>query len=274
MICKIIRNIYIANSYKITIAAGVDAPFVIALLYYFIKKSYKEHYKHQPAVIIKNYLHEIDNLNVESPNKIISIVDEKYVSQKPLIYKIEKLKKAISDNDFIIRDMNDTEIYYSKEILIGCFICSNENHEPLVSIKASSESDVKRKIYLGKKTDICIGSMKPLNSKVLKKYVLEFLNKDTNTNEQFIMNCDKDYFYSTILYDNGQGNTCIIAKIIKNQYNKRHYTIEIAPGVDSLYILGVALYFGYKSDMHYCGISLKNDYLNLIRNALNSGNNN
>jgi len=253
MVCKIERNIYYANNYKVTIAAGVDVAFVIALSFIFIKRSFKENSKKQPAVIKKNYLTEIAYRTVESPIKPISIVDEKYVTQKPLLYKIEKEKKILSDYNYRIKDIDDTEIYLSKEKLRGSVIY-NKNNEPIIGITDSYDSVIQRKINLGKKDDMCIGSIKLVNSNVLNKFILEFLNKDTGIYESFMMNCDPDYFIGIIFYDNGQGNTYLVAKILKDQYNKYQYTVEIAPGVDNIYIIATCIHFIENSLAYYSSL--------------------
>jgi len=48
MVCKIIKNLYYTNYYKVEIAAGIDAPLMMALTCFFMKKSVKENKEKYP----------------------------------------------------------------------------------------------------------------------------------------------------------------------------------------------------------------------------------
>jgi len=80
-------------------------------------------------------------------------------------------------------------------------------------------------------------------SRVLNKYSLQVLNKDTNIFENFIINCDPFFYYCYILYLNGDGQVSLVCKVIKDQYEKYDYQIEIAPGIDQMVMISASIYF-------------------------------
>ena len=176
------------------------------------------------------------------------------------MFKIEKVKAITSDYDFRIYNMDDVELYKSKQKLLKQVLQLSENDEPIISIVDSTGERIKKRIFLGKKEEQCVGNIREIKSNVLNKYSIEFLNSKTEIFESFTMNCDIDFYTCTILYDNNQGKISLVARIFKDQYEKRYYQLEIAPGVDQMIIFAAAIYFTTKSSNVLSYENNKNNY--------------
>jgi len=243
MVCRIVKNLYFANYYKIEIAAGIDASLMMALTCFFMKKSMKENKGKYPEVPSKQFFDSIQWKPVERPLNNIPIVDSKYISEQPQVFTIKKEKKAFAENFCKILGTDGKIKYKVDEKSFKTILYDVSTDEAILNISETTDSDIKRKIWSSKKREKCFGQISAMYSRVLNKYSIQLLNKDTNIYEKFIMNCDPFFYYCDILYLNGNGQVSLVCKVVKDQYEKFDYQIEIAPGVDSMMMIAASIYF-------------------------------
>jgi len=236
LICRIIRNLYYTNCYKVEIASGIDITLIITLVCFFMKNSYKTNKGKYPEVPYRNFFNSICQKQVERPLNNIITMDSNYISEKPVIFNLVKNKKVLSDYFCTINGMDKT--YVLKENLVKDVLLDASTDKPI--FKTSG-----RKFWVD---EDCVSSIHSMTSRCLNKYSVDILNKNTNKMEKFVMNCDPFFYYGYILYLNENGQVSLVCKITKDQYEKYDYQIEIAPGIDYMMMIAVCLHFVGESD--------------------------
>jgi len=189
------------------------------------------------------YSDQLMSKSVISPDKEIVIVDEDYISKEPTTI-IFNIKENFS-YEFEILDSNGKECYRTKaKSLSDTRFVYDLKDKPLVSIKEGFTTD---KIFSEKKTKKEIAKIKPKNSTKAHKYEIEYSNKATRKDEILNMNCSNSF--TAIGIFNGrekEGATmvCRIRRTSEEKFlsSKYQYTMEIAPNVDTLFMITLGIY--------------------------------
>ncbi|KAL6599407.1 tubby C-terminal-like domain-containing protein [Neocallimastix sp. 'constans'] len=184
---------------------------------------------------------------LSSPKNSIVVIDEKYTYKHPITLVLNE-KVSPTGNDFDIESSSGVTYFKcrGKGLSVGNDKVFYDNEKnPLFMIRNKFFS-VKKKlnIYEGDRDHKTLGSVIPLSVVDVQKYNVDFLNKTSGEREQFIVKCDtSDGNSASIFYDGG-----VICKIERKEVSigtflsrKSKFTIDIAPGVDTAFILAVAI---------------------------------
>ncbi|KAG4083908.1 hypothetical protein H8356DRAFT_1746596 [Neocallimastix lanati (nom. inval.)] len=188
-----------------------------------------------------SYYQELVNKKISSPGTDIFVNDNKYISPKPTVMSLEE-KQGFLKNNFIIKDRNGIECFKCEK---GKTITSSKNGEPLLILKEGNLSSY-MKIVGGNNKNKVIATINTKDSVAEEKYKVTYFNQASEREEILEMNCDATYRSCGIFYGKENEGAPLICKIIEMKSksffsNKTNYTIEIASGVDNLFMTSLAI---------------------------------
>jgi len=185
---------------------------------------------------------ELCSKNIESPDIEIAVVDGKYVMKNYLEVRIEKVEIDLNHYYFVVVGSNG-EVFFKTEDKFFGKILSTVYNQPLINICPSSSGKVRRKIYFGESEEVLLGEIRKKDTLRGKKFITEFTRLGYGREAYLTLVCDKDMRICNIVYDNDNGYRRVVGKCVRSLFNRLIYDVEIAPGVDIVYIIGLMLFF-------------------------------
>ncbi|KAG4107582.1 hypothetical protein H8356DRAFT_1416960 [Neocallimastix lanati (nom. inval.)] len=205
---------------------------------------------------------DFDNFikEIGKPNHEIIALDSKYICSHDTIYCFREGFSNYTSNTLVILDNENKEIY-NCEIKGNTTIIYDKNGDPILNTcfninKKSFDSTFEETINISEGKDLTnskYGIMKStykLNRHTLVPinlvYKIEFLNLYNNKLEKLEVRLSNEIFGCYFIYCNpGEKNETLICKIKKEKRNKKYYTIEVAAGVDYMYMLAFCVSINY-----------------------------
>ncbi|ORX86178.1 hypothetical protein BCR32DRAFT_265134 [Anaeromyces robustus] len=203
-----------------------------------------------------SYYTELVNKPISSPGTEILVTDNQYILLKPSINYLQEKQGVFSKPEYTIKNKDGEEIYKCKEKtknMKNVKLISNLKDVSLLVIRDGTSSYME--ICDGTNDKKIYATISTKNTIESEKYTINFYNQVSEKNETLYMNCDSTYRSCGIFYGKETDGSPLICKIIqmksKSMFNnKTNYSIEIASGVDSLFMMGLAI----------CLIEMKNLY--------------
>jgi len=186
---------------------------------------------------------------VQAPNTNIAVIDSKSVYQQPVNLFIEKAKNDFAKYNLKVKDSNGVKQFKGKSKIEKQTIYTMDE-KPIFTLKNSNLS--RKIIYLGKDKSKIIGKIKYRRSNV--KYKIEITNLLTGQEEILEMNSDKKLVVCGIFHGKEKEGAPLIAKITRDPTMSSKCTLEIAPGVDNIFMIGLAAFF---NERRYFGVGSK-----------------
>jgi len=109
------------------------------------------------------------------------------------------------------------------------------------SIKEIESDNVRKIIYIGKNKKNPISRILYGNSN--RQYVIEFTNLITGKTEYLEMNSDARLVVCGIFYSREEEGAPLITKITRSKVDRTKCTLDMAPGVDALFMVGLIAFF-------------------------------
>jgi len=183
---------------------------------------------------------------INIPDHEIVIIDKKYISNKHTKFFLKDRDEIcerdshgnlkIHENDITdIFDVDNVDQFYCKKTKERITLYDIENTPILNVIMKSSRKEMC--IYKGEDSTEMYAT---ININLSQNYNISFLNKTNNETEVLEMRYDKQKKYYCIYSKEGDKEVLIgtIKKLNTGRVRKR-YTVEIAPMVDSMLLLGL-----------------------------------
>jgi len=217
-----------------------------------------------------SFFKELYDKEIQRPSKDIAIINNNEISQKSEIFIIEKNKKLISRYDLVIKSS-----YYNKKCYkvqngyIKHSMCTMDG-KSVLNISEDADKNVKRKVYLGKNNDKLISTIY-YDDVSDKKYKIEFTNLISGDTEYFEMCNDRMYVVCDIFYGKEEDGL-LIGKIIRDPKNIKKCVLEVAPGVDSVFLIGLAALF--YDTRFFKNRKIRNNSVNISKSNAKNNNNN
>jgi len=193
------------------------------------------------------YFKELYDRPVQRPNDDVAIINTNQVSNYPQHLVIKRKNALFSSYNLKIKTNKGKEVFKGKREYntIKYFgskykIC-NLDKTVSISIKECDMKNVRKNIYID-------GKKEKLISKVLygdsnRKYAIEFTNLITEKTEYLEMSSDARLVVCGIFYGREEEGAPLIAKFTRDKHNRTKCTIDIASGVDVLFMVGLAAFF-------------------------------
>jgi len=195
---------------------------------------------------IKTYNEEI----IRFPEHDIAAV-EGYTENVPVQFTIIFNKK---DKDYRLRVLSGPDnVEYCKSKK-GDVIFDTQNN-PLFKVHDGIFSS---KIYKGENKNEILATVKPKDVSKAREFTIEYFNQAIDNTEVLEMNCDRFLCSGGIFQGKEEENSPMVSKIIEimnvnvfesSDYSK--YIVDIAPNVDKLLILALAVFFIHKRNKIY-----------------------
>jgi len=184
-------------------------------------------------------------------NKIVAIED-RFAFPQPVTLVLKEKIFSFSGDDFTITDVNGTSYFKckgkafsirEKKVLYDLY------NKPLLSIKNKLMSlRGKLKIFDGAGEKVLV-TVEPQSLFLNKKYLINFTNLATGKEDYIEMKCDLVGCTAGIFHGKEKEGAPLICKIHKKfdakllLTSQENYYIEIAPGVDSSFMMALAICF-------------------------------
>jgi len=196
---------------------------------------------------------------ISSPKNDIVCTESRFISRKPVTLILREKLFEFSDDDFIIKDTNNTEYFKCKEkinrfkekktIYDLCETPILNIHHKILSLRKYI------KIYSDENEQRQLASIHKKSLFSIKKYIIEFYNQATEQTEYLEMKCDYFSFTCGIFYGKEKEGAPLICKVIKRLDAKllftsqENYYCQIAPGVDLAFMVALSICFDeYKNE--------------------------
>jgi len=192
------------------------------------------------------YRKELKEKSVEGTEQRFDIIDSRFVFPTKLDLILEENTDLYSIQSFTVKGSDGVE-YYRCSYNLNTIIVYSMYGEPLCNIEDSQMTfKNKQTIYRGTSKDV-LSTVKAKDSTVGFKFVVEFTNLSSEKTELFDMNCDIQYRACGIFYGKEKSGAPMVCKILKNCYYASLFKIEIAPGIDSAFMVALSLLFMKRS---------------------------
>jgi len=185
---------------------------------------------------------ELCSKNIESPDIEIAVIDGKYVMKSYLEVRIEKVEYDPEHYYFAVVGSNNKVYFKTQPKFFGNVLYTVFN-QPLLNLCHCNTNKVRRRIYFGESEEVLIGEIRKKDSLRGKKFVAEFNRLGYGRTAYLTLICDKDMRVCIVLYDNDNGYRRVVGKCVRSLINRLVYDIEIAPGVDIAFVIGLMLFF-------------------------------
>jgi len=197
------------------------------------------------------YYEDLYMKNLENPTgKNLVVVAPMYLSKKTMTFIIEKTGSDISKYAYKIYGDDCDEEFKGRKTNRKRIIYTSDN-EPIFTVKETNSRKSRKKMYLGKnkkgrflgiiRAKHCYDNEDRKYSQY--NYKVKFHNISVKKNEFVEMNSDEDKRICAIFYGKEKENAPVICKITRNPENNQQVTVQIASGVDYMFILGLAFFF-------------------------------
>jgi len=187
------------------------------------------------------YYDELNNKTVMRPMVDIAVVDSKYIYQQPVIVMLENTKNVFAKFNLKVKGTNGVKYFKGKTKPNKKVIYTLEG-QPIVNIADSKDG---KKVFLGKTGEKKIASIK---AKDKRKFKVKFDNIINGQKSFFEMKCDKKFRICGIFYGKEKEGAPLICKFTRDKYGKDRCGIEMAPGVDNMFLIALAHFFNNKVD--------------------------
>jgi len=187
-----------------------------------------------------NYHVQLMNKTVTAPNTEISLIGEKHVLLKPSTYTLEKNEITNSAGDLCYK-INEKTFSLKKAKVISVV-----NNNPLLIVKnGSSSCDLE--IFSGTNDKKVLASIvKGKSYTDAEKYTVTYFNQASEKEEIIAMNCATSYRSCGIFNGVEEESASLVCRINESKVksffgSKSKFSIEIASGVDGLFMSAFAL---------------------------------
>jgi len=191
------------------------------------------------------YFKELYEKPVQKPTNQVAVIDRKYICQEPKQFILERAKSSFAKYNLKVKGADGVK-YYKGKCTEFIFDIYNLKNTRLLRIQESSQKEIRKDIYVGKDKKNPISRIKSRHSKSNYKLIIDnLIIGDTETLE---MNSDRKLVVCGIFYGNEKEGAPLIAKITRDKKIRTKCTLDIAPGVDIIYMIGLAAFFsnGFK----------------------------
>jgi len=189
------------------------------------------------------YFKELYDKPVQRPSDDVAVININQVGNKSKHLIFKRKTALFSSYNLKIKNEKGKTVYKGKrEYNYGpkYKICNLDNTVNF-SIKECDKKEARKNIYLGKNKDKPISRI--LYGESNRKYVIEFTNLITERTEYLEMSSDARLVVCGIFYGREEEGAPLITKITRDKYNRTKCTLDIAPGVDALFMVGLAAFF-------------------------------
>ncbi|OUM62043.1 hypothetical protein PIROE2DRAFT_62161 [Piromyces sp. E2] len=209
------------------------------------------------------YFRDLIDKQLYSPYEQISAVNTKFIRSKETVI-IMKIKVSLFSK-FEYKMEEDGVKCFKSSVLFNKKVLYTMNEEPLLNMNSESSSPKKtRLIYDGKKKDKLISSVETIKfQKGMKKikHKVTFDNIAVKDQRTLEMNCDKKFCACGIFYGEEDINSPLVCKISRIPHERYKFKIEIAPGVDIVFMLALAIIFADKVKFYRILKNRDSDYV-------------
>jgi uncharacterized membrane protein YgcG len=186
------------------------------------------------------YFKELYDKPIQPPTREFAVVGRKYISQSPKEYILERAKSSFAKYNLKVKGTDGIKYYKGKHKPSSSVICTLDN-VPLLKIKESQEKKIRKDVYIGNDKSILVSQIKCRNSK--SNYKISVKNLIRGEEEYLQMNSDRKLVVCGIFYGKEKEGAPLIAKIIRDNHTRTKCTLEIAPNVDIIFMMGLAAFF-------------------------------
>ncbi|ORX80259.1 hypothetical protein BCR32DRAFT_327755 [Anaeromyces robustus] len=190
-----------------------------------------------------------DFINI--PDHEIAIIDRKYVTNKHIIYYLREGLKTYnritynydeSDTIDILDSEEQKQFYCKKKGKGNKIIIYDDEYTPVLNVNVEMKNY--KEIYICKDTSNSeLYATIKTSSKVtddIRNYSISVFNKANNEEEELEMKYNKFRNYYTIYCNNkGKDKKIMIGTIKKIGKDRKKFSVEIAPMVDFMFLLGL-----------------------------------
>ncbi|ORX80258.1 hypothetical protein BCR32DRAFT_300311 [Anaeromyces robustus] len=215
-----------------------------------------------------------DSINI--PDHEIAVIDKKYVTNKHIKYCLrerlkinnKKLFKIIENETIDILDSEENEQFYcekNKEIIT----IYDTERTPIFNVNMEMKNNKEIYIYEGTNNSELCGTIKTSSKKnnAVLNYNISIFNKYNNENEELEMRFNKFRKYYSIYCNKGKDKEILIGIIKKLDTVRKQYTVEIAPMVDYMFLLGLGTLLIILDIIKKKNHQNRIEYLNFFLNA-------
>lgn len=185
------------------------------------------------------YFDELNNKVLLRPIEDVAIVDRKYVYQQSVVVMLESAKNVFAKFDLKVKGTDGVKYFKGKSKSNKKVIYTLEG-EPIVNIANAKHG---KKVYLGKTEEKEVASIK---AKDKRKFKIKFTNLVTGQPSFFEMKCDKKFRICGIFYGKEKEGAPLVCKFNRDKFGKDRCGIEMAPGVDNMFLIALAHFFNNK----------------------------
>jgi len=185
-------------------------------------------------------------MSLTPPNHIISVFDEKYVSQQDTKFVLEGGINILNEDGFKVYSCTNelNQVVFSdtgKNVLFN--MKYNEMKYPIDKIT----------IYSGKTGSNAVATLIGRFSILSRKYIIEYIDRETNKTQVLEMKCDLSCTTGEI-YDGKKKEGAPKIGIIKKRKSAsdKDFSIEVAAKVDQVFMIaiGICVYKLYLNSTH------------------------
>ncbi|ORX79915.1 hypothetical protein BCR32DRAFT_28764, partial [Anaeromyces robustus] len=192
------------------------------------------------------YFQDLLQKPIQPPYLMIPIVDNQYVYQQNVNLTIERPSNIFAKFNIKIKGLDGVKYFKGKNKLRRKTIYTLDD-KPIVTIADASNG--KKNIYLGKNEKKVIATVKPKSSG--RKYKIEFTNLANGQKDAFYMDSDKRLYGCGIFHGKEKDGVPLLCRVVIDRKISTKFSIEIAPGVDNMFMMLLAVFFSdrgrYKS---------------------------
>jgi len=184
------------------------------------------------------YFQDLLQKPIQPPYLMIPIVDNQYVYQQNVNLTIERPRNLFAKFNIKIKGLDGVKYFKGKNKYKRKTIYSLDD-KPIVTIADASNG--RKNIYLGKNNKKVIASVKPKSSG--RKYKIEFTNLANGQKDAFYMDSDKRLYGCGIFHGKEKDGVPLLCRIVIDRKIPTKFSIEIAPGVDNMFMMLLAVFF-------------------------------
>lgn len=178
---------------------------------------------------------------ISIPDHEIAVIKREYISKRHDTFCIRDGFSSVNSHTILVIDSDGREVFTLKE-KSTCVVVYDIDKTPILNAYAELLNYKDVYIYSGKTTDgikySIIKSENNINDDV-KTFNVSFINKATNREEEIELRYTKMNHTYEIYCNPNTPNEILICLITKNRTVSKKYDIEIAPGVDYMFIFGL-----------------------------------
>ncbi|KAG4084810.1 hypothetical protein H8356DRAFT_1742891 [Neocallimastix lanati (nom. inval.)] len=198
------------------------------------------------------YYEDICKKKLESPvGNGLAVVSPIYITKENMTFTVERTTNKLAKYRFKIFDNEGKKVLKGRKTNRKRIIYTMDTNEPIFTVKETNSRKSRKKMYLGKnKKGRFLGIIRAKHdySNEDRKYAkydykVKFHNTVSKKNEFIEMKSDEDESVCALFHGKEKENAPVICKMIRAQDDRHHLTVQIAEGVDYIFVLGLALFF-------------------------------